>query len=551
MKNTSCYLFVNNNIQIKIGGKNMKNSNIVFKISLLLTSLVVVFGLISPDMFKSLANEGFNLVVSSFNWVYLLVMLALVIFAGFLAFSKYGNIRLGKDTDRPEFSNLSWFSMLFGAGMGIGLVFFGAVEPMKHFVNPIGANGGTLEATNFAMQQSFIHWGITPWAAYAVMGLSLAYFQFRKDAPGLISSIFLPILGEDGVKGPIGKAIDILAVFTTITGIATSLGIGTMQIAGGLEYMFGIKNTIYVQIIIIAITSVLYIKSSTSGLDKGIKLLSNINLGLAFLLLLGAIVIGPTIDMITNLSNGMGLYIEQFISQSLYMDEGGKWIAQWRVFYWAMWIAWIPFVGIFIARISKGRTIREFIIGVTLVPALACMLWFAVFGTLGINLGLDFAKDATMVTETALFKVFANYQFGNVLSIVAMILLGTFFISSADSATYVLGMFTSNGDLNPSNKKKITWGIIQALLAIVLLSSGGLDTLQKVSIISAFPFAIIMLVSIASISKALSAEFEPEKEIKKQTVLKKEYKVDCNIKELLSKNKGKYIKTIKVNTYTG
>lgn len=513
------------------------NNNIVFKISLVLTSMVVLFGLISPDMFREASNKGFNLIVSNFNWIYLIVMLALVIFAAFLAFSKYGNIRLGKDTDRPEFSNLSWFSMLFGAGMGIGLVFFGAAEPLKHIVSPIGVTPGSQESINFAMQQSFMHWGITPWAAYAIMGLSLAYFQFRKDAPGLISSIFLPILGEEGVRGPIGKTIDILAVFTTITGIATSLGMGTMQIAGGLEYMFGIKNTIYVQMGIIAIATILYIKSSTSGLDKGIKLLSNINLTLAFSLLLGAIIIGPTMDMITNLSNGMGVYLEQFISQSLYMDPTGSWIAEWRVFYWAMWIAWIPFVGIFIARISKGRTIREFIIGVTLAPALACIVWFAVFGTLGTNLGLDFAKDATMVTETALFKVFGNYQFGNILSIVAMVLLCTFFVSSADSATYVLGMFTSNGDLNPSNKKKITWGIIQALLAIVLLISGGLDTLQTVSIVSAFPFAVIMLISIISIMKALKQEFEPEQErvkVKVTTkIAEKEYRVENKYKKTI------------------
>ena len=516
----------------------MKN-NIVFKISLVLTSMVVIFGLISPDMFKEVSNKGFNLIVSNFNWVYLLVMLALVIFAVFLAFSKYGNIRLGKDTDRPEFSNLSWFSMLFGAGMGIGLVFFGAVEPLKHMVAPIGLEPGSQESINFAMQQSFMHWGLTPWAAYAIMGLSLAYFQFRKDAPGLISSVFLPILGEKGVKGKIGKTIDILAVFTTVTGIATSLGMGTMQIAGGLEYMFGIKNTIYVQMLIIAIAIILYIKSSTSGLDKGIKLLSNINLTLAFSLLLGAIIIGPTMDMVSNLSNGIGLYLENFISQSLYIDQSGKWVAQWRVFYWAMWIAWIPFVGIFIARISKGRTIREFIIGVTLAPALACIIWFAVFGTLGMNLGLDFAKDATMVTETALFKVFLNYPFGKILSVVAMILLCTFFVSSADSATYVLGMFTSDGDLNPSNKKKITWGVIQALLAVVLLISGGLETLQTVSIVSAFPFAIIMLISIVSITKALKEEVKLEEEKAKiiKKAIDKEYRVEKKYKQPITPRK--------------
>ncbi|HSQ88067.1 BCCT family transporter [Romboutsia sp.] len=483
-----------------------KKNNCVFIISLILTSVVVVTGMVSPNMFEKISRSMFNIVINNFSWVYIIGMLVLVFFALFLAFSKYGNIRLGNDTDRPEFSNLSWFSMLFGAGMGIGLVFFGSVEPMKHFIKPIGAQPGSGEAAKFAMQQSYIHWGLHPWAAYSVMGLALAYFQFRKGAPGLISSIFLPILGEKGVRGPIGKAIDILAVFTTVTGIATSLGMGTMQIAGGLEYMFNIENTIKTQIVIIAITTVLYIISSTSGLDKGIKMLSNVNLSLAAFILIGSIFIGPKLDMIKNLGNGGVAYLTEFISQSLYMDPTKAWISEWRVFYWALWIAWIPFVGIFIARISKGRTIREFIIGVTIAPALACIIWFTVFGTLGMNLGTEFAATATSVTETALFKVFSNYQFGNILSIVAMILLCTFFVSSADSATYVLGMFTSDGDLNPSNGKKIVWGIIQAGMAISLLLSGGLKTLQTVSIVSAFPFTIIVSISIISIVKALREE---------------------------------------------
>ncbi|WP_343346431.1 BCCT family transporter [Terrisporobacter petrolearius] len=492
---------------------NIKNKNSVFIISIMFTSLIIGFGLIAPNLFKQISKNLYNIVIINFNWLYLVVMFLIVIFTLFLIFSKYGDIRLGKDDDRPEFNNLSWFSMLFGAGMGIGLIFFSAVEPMKHFVNPINSQPGSTEAINFAMQQSFMHWGITPWAAYSLMGLALAYFQFRKGAPGLISSIFLPIIGEDGVKGPIGKFIDILAVFTTVTGIATSLGMGTMQIAGGLEYLFNIKNTILIQILIITIATFLYIKSSTSGLDKGIKLLSNINLTLSFLFLCGAILIGSQSNMMKNFLNGTGLYLETFISQSLFIDKNGTWIANWRVFYWALWIAWIPFVGIFIARISKGRTIREFIIGVTIVPALACMIWFSVFGTLGMDLGMDFATSSITVTETALFKVLANYNMGGVLSVIAMILLCTFFISSADSATYVLGMFTSNGDLNPSNKNKIAWGIIQALLAITLIISGGLETLQMVSIVSAFPFAIVMLISIVSIKKALSEEFSNKQSV--------------------------------------
>ncbi|MGL5312808.1 MAG: BCCT family transporter, partial [Peptostreptococcaceae bacterium] len=385
----------------------LKNINYVFVISLLLTGVVAMTGIISPTMFEQVSKSIFDIVIDNFSWVYIIGMLALALCAIFLVFSKYGDIRLGKDTDRPEYSNFSWFSMLFGAGMGIGLVFFGAVEPMKHFIAPFGLEAGSSEALTYSMQQSFIHWGIHPWAAYSIMGLALAYFQFRKGAPGLISSVFLPILGEKGVKGPIGKTIDILAVFTTVTGIATSLGMGTMQIAGGFEYMFNIKNTITLQMIIIAIATILYIISSTSGLDKGIKMLSNVNISLAALLLIGAILVGPKMEMITNLFNGGSAYITEFISQSLFMDSTKAWVSEWRVFYWALWIAWIPFVGIFIARISKGRTIREFVIGVTIAPAIACIIWFAVFGTLGTNLGIDFSQSATMVTETALFKVFA------------------------------------------------------------------------------------------------------------------------------------------------
>ncbi|MDB8792804.1 BCCT family transporter [Romboutsia sp. 1001216sp1] len=489
---------------------NKNKTNYVFLLSLILSISVVFSGIAFPDKFKEISNNMFNVIIKNFSWVYIITMLILVGFAIFLVCSKYGDIKLGKDNDKPEFSKLSWFSMLFGAGMGIGLIFFGTIEPMKHFIAPIGATPASDEAVTFAMQQSYIHWGLHPWAAYSIMGLALAYFQFRKDSPGLISSIFLPILGEDGVRGPIGKTIDILAVFTTVTGIATSLGMGTMQIAGGLEYVFNIENTLKLQIIIIAIATVLYILSSTSGLDKGIKILSNVNLSLAVFILVGAIIIGPKLEMIDNFRSGTQAYLTEFISQSIYMDPSKEWIGQWRVFYWALWIAWIPFVGVFIARISKGRTIREFIVGVTLAPALVCMVWFTVFGTLGIHLGPAFVKGATKVTELALFEVFSQYQLGGMLSIVAMVLLCTFFVSSADSATYVLGMFTSNGDLNPKGSKKIAWGLIQALLAIALLLSGGLDTLQMVSIVSAFPFTIIVLLSIVSIIKALREEVKQE-----------------------------------------
>jgi len=490
-----------------------KKDNAVFYISLILTIGIVTWSIVNQDYFSRFANSLLNFLTNKFGWLYLTSMFIFVIFAVVLAFSKYGNIKLGSEDSKPEYSTKSWFGMLFGAGMGIGLVFWGVAEPISHFVNPAnGIQAGTPQAFNFAMKSSFMHWGLHPWANYSIIGLALAYFQFRKGKPGLISSIFIPIFGEKRINGPIGKTIDILAVFATVAGVATSLGLGTMQINSGLNYLFDIPETRLVQIIIIGVVTVLYIWTAVSGIDKGIKFLGDMNLILAFTLLILTILLGPTLKVINSLTNGIGLYLNNFISDSLHIEAMGdnSWTNAWTIFYWAWWIAWAPFVGTFIARISKGRTIREFIGGVMLAPALVSLIWFAAFGSMGMNLldkiGLEGLTLAASNPSTALFKVFDYYPLSTVLSMITVVLLGTFFITSANSATFVLGMLSSHGDLNPSTRKQFIWGIVQALLATSLLLAGGLQALQTASVAAAFPFIFVMLLAIVSLVKALKEE---------------------------------------------
>ncbi|HPU49400.1 MAG TPA: BCCT family transporter [Syntrophomonadaceae bacterium] len=487
-----------------------RSSNPVYYISLVVTFLISAWAIAFPEHFGGVANSVFNFLVTDFGWLYLLAMFAFVVFSLGLAFSRYGNIRLGNDDDRPEFSTLVWFGMLFGAGMGIGLVFWGAAEPLNHFVSPdMGITPMTPEAADFAMFASFFHWGFHPWANYCIIGMALAYFQFRRNKPGLISTIFIPLLGEERVKGPIGQTIDILAVFATVAGVATSLGLGTLQIGQGLNFLFNLPVTTITTLGIIAVIAIIYIWTAVSGIERGIKYLANINLTLAFVIALLVILVGPTVKMINVFTNSLGIYINQFIQESMRINAFGdnSWISGWRIFYWAWWIAWAPFVGTFIARISRGRTIREFVLGVTVVPAIASLIWFAVFGTLALDVGPQVAQQAVQVTETALFVVLQQYPLFTLISAIVVVLLVTFFVTSANSATFVLGMFSSHGDLDPAAGKKLLWGIIQSLLAFGLLLAGGLKTLQIASIAAAFPFAIVMLLACVSIFRAVQEEY--------------------------------------------
>ncbi len=484
--------------------------NQVYIISLIFLGVIVAWGVFSPSSFETAANASYQFLSGNFGWFYLLAMSTFVGFSIWIAFSKFGRIRLGKDDDKPEYSLISWFAMLFSAGMGIGLVFWGVAEPLSHYAAPMGLTPGTKEAAEFAIRKSYFHWGLHPWAGYSVLALSLAYMQFRKDKPGLISSIFIPLLGEERVKGPIGKAIDILAVFATVAGVATSLGLGAYQINSGLNMLYGLPENNTVILAIVGIITVIYILTAITGIDKGIKWLSNLNVVIAICLVVATLIVGPTLLILNTFTNGIGDYFQNLISDSFSINPYGEsqWIGNWTVFYWAWWIAWAPFVGTFIARISKGRTIREFVCGVLLAPTLASFLWFAVFGATGINLGLEVATEAAKSPSTALFVVMSHYPMGSVLSAVAVALLCTFFITSANSATFVLGMMTSEGNLNPSNSKKTIWGLIQSCLAVVLMlaSANGLKMLQTASIAAAFPFACVMLLGMVSILKALNGE---------------------------------------------
>lgn len=493
--------------------KSKQKNNSVYYISLAISMVIVIWGIVAQSNFAAFANSLLAFLTNNFGWAYLFSMFLFVLFALSLAFSKYGNIKLGEDDSVPEFSTRSWFAMLFGAGMGIGLVFWGVAEPISHFSSPPpGIEAGSNEAINFAFRTSFMHWGFHPWANYAIIGLALAYFQFRKNKPGLISSIFIPLFGEERVNGPIGKLIDILAVFATVAGVATSLGLGTLQINSGLNYLFNLPETKMVQVGIIAVITILYIWTAVSGIDKGIALLGDINLYLAVGLLVLSFVFGPTLKIINAFTNGLGQYLNGFVANSLHIEAFGdnSWLNGWTIFYWAWWIAWAPFVGTFIARISKGRTIKEFIMGVIFAPAIVSLIWFAVFGAMGLNLadtlGLDGMSQLASNPSTALFQVFNHYPLGKILSFVAVLLLGTFFITSANSATFVLGMLSSEGNLNPSKQKQFIWGIVQALFATALLLSGGLSALQTASVAAAFPFIAVMILAMVSLMKALKEE---------------------------------------------
>lgn len=488
----------------------MKKFNSVFIISLIIVAFFTIWGIVSPGSFGEVANSAFSFLTEKFGWFYLVAMFSFVVFVLVIALSKYGDIRLGPDDSRPEHSNISWFAMLFSAGMGIGLVFWGVAEPLNHFLSP-GNSGilpGTAEAADFSILSSFFHWGLHPWANYTIIALPLAYMQFRKNKPGLISSIFIPLLGEKKVKGPIGKMVDILAIFATVAGVATSLGLGVLQINSGMNYLFGTPINNSVGLIIIVVVTALFMTSAITGIDKGIKFLSNANIALAGILMILTFFLGPTLKIINSLVNGIGQYLFRLIPESFAISAFGdnSWTGAWRIFYWAWWIAWAPFVGIFIARISRGRTIREFITGVTVIPALGSAVWFAIFGATGLNLGEKIAEEAVKVTETAFFVVMKEVPWGNVISGVAVILLCTFFVTSADSATFVLGMLSSHGDLNPKVSIKVIWGFIQSGMAYALLLAGGLQVLQTASIVAAFPFAIVMIFAMLSFVKALKKE---------------------------------------------
>jgi glycine betaine transporter len=483
----------------------------VFWISLVIASAFVIWGMVAPVQLGGIMDQTKAFFLDTFGWFYQLSATFFLLFALFLIFSKYGRIKLGADDDKPDFKNMTWFAMLFSAGMGIGLLFFGVSEPISHFVSPPIGEGGTGEAAKIALRYTYLHWGFHAWAIYSVIALILAYYKFRKKQPGLMSVTLVPLLGKRAT-GVLGTIVDVIAVFATIFGVAASLGLGAAQINGGLHYVIpAVPNNFTIQLMIMASVTVLFILSASTGLKKGISFLSNANLVLAVILLFAILFLGPTGFVLELFTTTLGSYVQNLPSMGLrltpFNKEQATWIKDWTIFYWAWWIAWAPFVGTFIARVSKGRTVREFMIAVLVVPTLVCAFWFSVFG--GTAIYFDFFEGTSIAKEsleTALFAVYDLLPLTGVLVVVTLLLITTFFVTSADSATFVLGMQTTHGELNPPNIVKIVWGLFLSAAAVVLMLSGGLDAMQTAIIVSAFPLTFILIAMSISILKDFNKE---------------------------------------------
>lgn len=488
--------------------KKQKEIGFVFWSSVFFTFIFVICGTVYSEEFSKKAFIIYEYMIHSLGWLYLFSFAFFILFCLFIGFSKYGNIRLGNDHDRPEYPFFTWIGMLFSAGFGVGLVFWGVAEPIKHFVTPPNSTveGKTIEAIPLAIQYSMFHWGIHQWSVFTIVGLSLAYFQYRKKSSGLISSTLAPLIGTR-----YRHTIDTLAVIATVTGIATTLGLGVIQINGGLFYVFDIPINPQVQVIIIAVMLMMYLMSTLTGLDKGIKILSTFNLSLTLGIMLFILLLGPTAFIVKSFFGGVIDYVANSINMSFPDSvKQGYSIRQWTVFYWAWAIAWAPFVGGFIARVSKGRTIREFVIGVLFVPALVAVLWMTILGGSALHIeafeSLSISSVVQQDLSAALFVLLENFPFTYVISILTIILIVTFLVTSADSATFILGTMTTNGNLNPSMKVKLIWGFLQAAIAGVLLMSSGLMGLQSASLVAAVPFTIILIAMCLSLYKALRME---------------------------------------------
>lgn len=511
----------------------------VFYPAIAIVSVLVIAALVVPDRFNAAVEIVSGTLVNATGWYYVLVVAALGVFVVVLAFSRKGEIVLGKDEDEPEHSLVSWFAMLFAAGMGIGLVFFGAAEPLEHFANPHpGVGAEVAERARDAMATTFLHWGLGAWAIYVVVGLGVAYAVHRKGLPVSMRWALSSVLGKRA-EGPAGTAIDIVAIVGTLIGVATSLGFGVMQLASGIEYLTGAHLPKEAVVAAAAVVSALAAISVSSGLDRGIKVLSNSNLALAGVFLVAVLVLGPTLFILNEFVQDVGYYLQNLVILSLRTmpfegAAGSDWMSSWTVYYWGWWISWSPFVGIFIARISRGRTIREFVIGVVLVPTLVTFLWFAVMG--GATLyqqifgsGTMIAADGSVDATTALFQMLAALPGSKILSGVAVVLLVVFFVTSSDSGSYVMSMISTGGDTNPAIPIRLTWAVLTGAVATSLLASGGegmegVGALQTLVVASALPMTIVLVLISVSLWKDLSQEHE--RLVKKEQRLMRSQLVD-------------------------
>ncbi|GKV69783.1 glycine betaine transporter OpuD [Sporosarcina sp. NCCP-2716] len=481
----------------------------VFWYAVAICTAIVVWGFFAPDNLNKVTEKTTAVISNDFGWFYTLVIVALISFCIYMLFSKYGSVRLGKDDEEPDFSLPAWFAMLFSAGMGIGLMFFTTAETISHaFIQSPNAEPGSEQAILDSLQYTFLHWGFHGWGLYAVVALIFAYFKFRVGAPGLISATLVPLLGQKMMRGTLGQIIDTLAIFATVIGVASTLGFGSAQINSGLTFLFDAPNAFWFQMIILAIATVIFIASAWSGLGNGIKYLSTANLWLASILLLAVFFVGPTVYILNMFVTSFGNYISHFVEMSFDLkpvnENKRQFVNDWTLFYWAWWISWAPFVGMFIARVSRGRTIREFIIGVLIAPTLVTFIFFAVFGGSALNLEQHgIAKLSELATETVTFGMYTHYPLGTVLSMLTVLVIAIFFITSADSATFVLGMFSTGGQLNPSNVVKIVWGLLMSAMAAIVLYSGGIKGFQNMLIIAALPFSFILLAMVVSFYRTI------------------------------------------------
>ncbi len=489
---------------------------VLFAIAAAMALGFVAWGFAAPTGLGTASGSVLGWVTGNLGWLFVLLASAFVVYVVWLAASKYGRIPLGRDDEQPEFRTISWIAMMFSAGMGIGLMFFGVAEPLSHYVSPppLTTEGESSEAIQTAMATTLFHWTLHPWAMYAVVGLAIAYGTFRRGRRQLISSAFVPLLGERRASGPAGRVIDVLAIFATLFGSAASLGLGALQIGSGVEIL-GWTGSVGSGVLvgIIAVLTAAFVASAVSGIARGIQWLSNINMVLALVLAVFVFVLGPTIFILNLIPDAVGSYFSDLGEMAARTEATGgdpmaAWLRGWTVFYWAWWISWTPFVGLFIARISRGRTIRQFVTGVLLVPSLVSLMWFAVFGGAGIAAqrdGVDVAGQGT--TEGQLFAVLGQYPLATAATVLVMILVAIFFVSGADAASIVMGSLSQRGTLEPSRSVVVFWGVVMGSVAAIMLLLGddgaALTGLQNLTIIAALPFALVMAAMAVSLVKDL------------------------------------------------
>lgn len=494
--------------------------NPVFWISSILIMIFVIGTLAAPIEAKALFDGAKSWTINNFDWFYMMGGNVFVVFCLYLILSPLSKIRIGGKNAVPDFSTMSWFAMLFAAGMGIGLMFWSVAEPTAYYTDwwgtPLNAAAKTPAGAEMAMGATMFHWGLHPWAIYAVVGLSLAFFSYNKGLPLTIRSGFYPLIAEKS-WGWIGHCVDILAVFATLFGLATSLGLGAQQAASGLHFLFDIPNTLTTQIIIVVAVTGIALLSVVRGLEGGVKVLSNINMGMAILLLLFVFVFGPTLAILTAMINTGSSYLENLIPLSNWFDrDDEKFYHGWTVFYWAWWISWSPFVGMFIARISKGRTVREFITAVLLVPTLVTLIWMSVFGGTALDQiqnNIGSLANGLGEVSLAMFQMFENLPLTNVISFLAIVLVLVFFITSSDSGSLVIDSITAGGKIDAPLAQRVFWAVIEGAIAAALLYGGGADALgalQAASISIGLPFTFVLLVMCVSLWKGLRHEYKTQ-----------------------------------------